>query len=98
SGFNQGTGVGVNVSGSTFTANGLFSQTCYDFYVYTWCNGVAGNGTTLFTYCTKCGAKAVPFLENFDGVTAGTTTNPSLPECWSYYKSGVSTAIYGYTY
>src|SRR5690554_4216681 len=36
------------------------------------------------------------FSENFDTIPVGSTTNPSLPECWSYIDDVVSTG-YGYT-
>jgi hypothetical protein len=94
-GFNQGTGVMLNVSGSTFTATGLFSETCYTFYVYTWCNGVAGNGTTAYSVTTQCAAKILPLAENFDNGPIGTTVLPNQPACWAYYKSPTHTG-YGY--
>lgn len=98
-GFNQGTGTMVNVSGATFTATNLFPETCYDFYVYTWCNGVAGNGTTLFSFTTLCGPKTLPYSENFDNNPGGTSTLvPNTPNCWTYVNTSASTAVYGYNY
>ena len=97
-GFVQGTGTMLFTQDSTITLTGLNPQTCYDFYFKTYCGGSIGNGQAFFTYCTKCAAQAVPYTENFDGITASNNTqNPGLPDCWFYYKSPNHTG-YGYTY
>ncbi len=64
-GFTQGTGTAIFVTGSTTTITGLNSQTCYDFYLTTYCGGTAGNGTTLYTICTPCGNQAMPYQQSF---------------------------------
>jgi parallel beta-helix repeat protein len=97
-GFVQGTGTFIYSTDSTIIITGLASQTCYDFYLKTWCGGSIGNGQALFTYCTQCGVKTLPLTENFDGTPAGTTTNPSQPQCWKYINTSGSTSVYGYNY
>ena len=97
-GFVQGTGTAIFSTDSTITITGLNSETCYDFYFQTWCGGLPGNGQSFFSICTKCAAKATPFLENFDGITASNSSlNPGMPDCWAYWKSPNHTG-YAYTY
>lgn len=43
-----------------------------------------------------CTAIAGNFSENFDTTPTGGTTNPSVPDCWSYIDN-MSTTGYGYT-
>lgn len=45
---------------------------------------------------TPCTAIAANFSENFDSTTTGSSSNPSVPTCWSYQDDVTSTG-YGYT-
>ena len=48
------------------------------------------------TYSQTCTAIAGNFSENFDTTPTGGTTNPSVPDCWSYIDN-MTTTGYGYT-
>ncbi len=93
-GFAQGTGL-IAYGTTTAAITGLLSNTCYDFYLTSYCGGTIGNSTGLFTFCTTCGPKATPFLEGFESTPVGSTTNMTLPSCWSLFEKGPGTA-YGY--
>jgi hypothetical protein len=98
-GFVQGTGTNIYTTDSTITITGLTSQTCFDFYLKTWCGGSVGNGQALFTYCTQCGVKTLPLSENFDNNPGGTSTLvQNTPDCWTYINTSGSTSVYGYNY
>lgn len=95
SGFVQGTGTTLFISGDSTVISGLNAQTCYDFYLTTYCAGSAGNGFALYTLCTPCGAQSMPYTETF-------ATWP--PQCfdfsstgtwnWSQHPSGYAQALF----
>lgn len=69
-GFGQGTGTTGTFDGDTVTLSGLMSNTCYDVYVRSDCNG-ASNGTSVWvgpiTVCTAClPITTLPYTETFD--------------------------------
>jgi hypothetical protein len=98
SGFVQGNGTFLNVTDTSHTFTGLPNQTCYDFYFRTWCGDTLGLSHALFSLCTECGQKPMPFIENFDSIVASNNSAiPGLPPCWKYYKSPSHTG-YAYTY
>lgn len=77
-GFDPGTG-GTMVSTTTdpHTLSGLSPATTYDWYVSSDCGGGSYSnwaGPGVFT--TTCSSTALPYFENFDGVTA-----PDFPQC-----------------
>jgi hypothetical protein len=91
-GFQQGTGSTGSSTTNSYTATGLAASTFYDVYVMSNCTA-AGNGTTSWvgplTFSTECGWYDEPWTETFgysDG--SGSSTNPDLPNCWSYYTNG----------
>ena len=88
SGFTQGTGSTVQVTGTpSTTITGLSASMTYDFYVRSDCGGgdvspwsVVGSGSTLCAALTQ-----LPYTQNFDayGVSSSTTTSPGpMPACW----------------
>lgn len=78
-GFVQGTGTSLFVTGDSTVISGLSSQTCYDFYLTTYCGGAIGNGYALITVCTPCGPQAMPYTETF------TTW---APQCFDFSTTG----------
>jgi len=79
----------VNVTGGTYTINGLDANTSYKVKVAAECD--AATFSTAKTFKTAC-APATTVVENFDGITGQTSSNV-LPDCWSYLNGGTS---YGY--
>jgi hypothetical protein len=100
-GFTQGTGTSYSSTTTSYTATGLTQNTYYDVYVMANCTST-GDGTSNwvgpFTFKTECGDQAVPYSTGFEGYASGTTSNPNLPDCWAYGKTGTSTSLYAYNY
>lgn len=65
-GFTPGTGTGISTTDTFAIANGLTTQTLYDFYVYDTC--AAGNSFPLgpLTVSTSCTKQVLPYNETFD--------------------------------
>src|SRR5690606_31621252 len=53
-------------------------------------------GLTKMYAQPTCTAITGNFSENFDTTSTGSSTNPSVPNCWSYIDN-MSTTGYGYT-
>jgi parallel beta-helix repeat protein len=100
-GFTQGTGTSYSSTTTSYTATGLTQNTYYDVYVMANCTST-GDGTSNwvgpFTFKTECGDQAVPYSTGFEGYASGGSTNPNLPDCWAYGKTGTSTSLYAYNY
>src|SRR6056300_1340089 len=99
-GFLPGTGDTMWVYADTAHITGLMSATAYDFRVTTICSTTDSSMTAGSAgVFTQCAAFATPYSQNFDNTSSGGSTNPSLPQCWEYYKSGSNTySTYQYTY
>ena len=87
------------VSDTVYTLTGLSATTTYLISVRAYCDGDTSAAVAV-TATTTCGViTALPFVENFDGVTGSTTlslaTN-NLPSCWSNYNTGTNTSYSGY--
>ena len=98
-GFVQGTGTSYTSTTTSATATGLTQNTYYDAYVRANCSA-AGDGYSTwvgpFTFKTECGWFTAPYNQTFgysDG--SGSSVNPDLPDCWSYYETNGSS---GYAY
>lgn len=102
-GFNQATGATQVISSdSSVVLTGLQPSTSYDVYVQNNCSAV-GDGLSYWTlaqtFTTKCDVQPLPISQNFENTSSGSTTIPSVPECWDYFKSGdYAYSVYGYTY
>jgi len=99
-GFTPGTGDTMWVYADTAYITGLMAATEYDFRVTTICSttdsSMTAGSSAVFT---QCAAFVTPYAQNFDNTPSGGSTNPSLPQCWEYYKSGTNTySTYQYTY
>ena len=97
-GFNPSSaGTSATVSSGTATLTSLASSSTYHIYAVTTC-GTSTYSDTLgpISLITPCAAVATPYFESFDGTSAGSSSNPSLPVCWEYYKSGTYFAPYAF--
>jgi len=102
-GFNQATGATqVASNDSSVVLTGLQPYTSYDVYVQNNCSAVGDRlsyWTLAQTFTTKCDVQPLPISQNFENTSSGSTTIPSVPECWDYFKSGdYAYSTYGYTY
>ena len=99
-GFAAGTGDTMWVYADTAYITGLNPATQYDFKVTTICSSTDSSQTMgVSGVYTQCAALATPWLEDMESTSSGGSTNPSLPQCWEYYKSGTNTySTYQYTY
>src|SRR5690554_4602384 len=56
------------------------------------------NSTDISNIVTEIGGVVTAnFYESFDAVATGSTTNPTVPECWTYIRNSTVTTLYGYT-
>src|SRR5690606_14408992 len=96
SGFTPGSGTLVTgLTTTTYSLSDLNPMTAYEFYVRQDCGD---DGYSImagpFTFTTACGVVNAGFFEGFEDVATGSSTNPTLPDCWSLIDTG---AGYGYT-
>ena len=84
------------VTGTSATVTGLNPSTTYTVYVRSVCGTDDGRWTpTGEGFATLCGIVTNNFYENFDSTPAGSTSNATYPNCWSYIDDVTSTG-YGY--
>jgi len=92
------TGLGATgiVTGTSTTVAGLSPSVEYTVYIRSICGtseGIWNPVSQIFN--TLCGVITGNFYESFDTTTAGTTSNATYPNCWSYIDDVTSTG-YGY--
>lgn len=85
------------VTGTSTTIGSLNSNTTYYYWVRSNCNTATGQSVWSFagTFKTACSTFTVPYTENFDTTSVGSSTNTNAPSCWAYLES-TSFAGYGY--
>jgi len=85
------------VTGTSTTIGGLNSNTTYYYWVRSNCSTATGQSVWSFagTFKTACSTFTVPYTENFDTTSVGSSTNNNAPSCWAYLES-TSFAGYGY--
>ncbi len=84
-GFYQGTlttgGLHLFTSSDSLALDSLTETTCYEYLVRAVCTpGDSSIWVGPNSFCTPCAPKMAPYLENFDALTAGTS---SLTNCWN---------------
>src|SRR5690606_3102093 len=83
------------VTGTTAPTTGLAPGTEYTVYIRSVCGTSNGDWTTFpVTFQTPCVAVTTNFFEDFDALPTGTSSDPSIPTCWTYLDSHTG---YGYT-
>ena len=93
-GYTQGSGTTLSASTNPYTLNGLTSGTIYDIYIQADCGaGDTSSWVGPLSFTTLCETFNVPYTENFDSTSTGTSTNPTVPNCWSFIDGGSG---YGY--
>ncbi|WP_426279180.1 fibronectin type III domain-containing protein [Chryseobacterium sp. S-02] len=89
-----------NFPGETGTSKvipGLNSNTVYYYWVRSNCSTGTSQSSWSFggTFKTACSIFTVPYTENFDTTSTGSSSNLTVPSCWSYLETA-SSAGYGY--
>lgn len=85
----------TGITTTTATMSNLTPQTRFHVWVRSNSGGNVGEWAYGTTFLTPCSTYTVPYSENFDSTTTGTSTNNNAPTCWSYLEpSGF--AGYGY--
>ena len=92
------TGLGSTgiVTGTSTTVTGLSPSVEYTVYIRSICGTTEGIWNPVSQiFNTLCGVITGNFYESFDTTTAGSTSNATYPNCWSYIDDVTSTG-YGY--
>ena len=102
-GFTPGTGTSVTSTSTTFTIDGLTTNTAYDFYVRSDCDGEESQQAVLMAR-TSCGTVSpIPYYEDFNAYNTITSTDmppmnypieDELPNCWSFVNRSYSRITY----
>ena len=91
------------VTSNTTIVTGLTPQVEYFFRIQSICGNAVSEWSEVVKATTLCGAKAIPYSENFDEYTTGISTstyapenypNHALPDCWTFPILGA----YSYDY
>jgi hypothetical protein len=95
-GFTPGNGTSITVTTDTAHITGLTPALSYDFYVNGVCSSTSSGYSTKSSAFAPCAPFSSPYFESFNNTVSGSSSNPSLPVCWEYYKSGTYFAPYAY--
>src|SRR5690554_2634904 len=89
-----GTGTWTNIGGATTSSHIVTNQTAdTDYRFVVTCTNSSSSDTSNVVNVAL--APTGNFSENFDTTPTGSSSNPSLPDCWSYVDEVTSTG-YGY--
>ena len=89
-GYTPGTGATTTTTNDTVTVTGLFSNTCYDFYVFANCGSSAGTSPVgPVSTTTLCQAATMPYSDDFQNWSS---TSP-LP-CWDIDNGTKTVMLY----
>ena len=87
-GFTQGTGVYDTIVGTTWSNNMLTAGETYEFYFQSVCSAMGVNSPWYgpVTLEVPCAPTSVPFADGFENkpTSYGNSSNPNLPDCWTY--------------
>ncbi len=82
----------VAFANDTFTISGLQAETAYVVYVRRSCSATDKSAWIKAEFQTACDYAALPFLENFNSLTAG------IPSCWDNEEGTTTSAAYKWSY
>src|SRR5690554_2554704 len=68
-----------------------------DYRCVVTCANSSSSDTSNVVTVTQPSVVTANFYESFDAVATGNTTNPTVPECWTYIRNSTVTTLYGYT-
>ncbi len=85
----------VEATTNPFTLTGLTAQTTYEIQVRANCGGEQSDWSASAEETTLCDAQPIPWSENFEGMSNGSSSSPA-PDCWTYL--GLNGGTYPYAY
>lgn len=80
---------------TTNITSGISPMTKYHVWIRSNCGGSVGEWAYGTTFTTPCSTFTVPYTENFDTTSIGSSSNTNAPMCWSYLETS-GFAGYGY--
>ncbi len=81
----------IMVTTNSIALTNLLANTEYTVYVKAMCDNGQSSSWMSYTFRTKCEAlTTLPFFEDFESHTGGSTSNNVLPYCWSMINTGTS--------
>lgn len=80
---------------TTNITSGIAPMTKYHVWIRSNCGGSVGEWAYGTTFTTPCSTFTVPYSENFDTTSIGSSSNTNAPMCWSYLETS-GFAGYGY--
>ncbi|MBR3412438.1 MAG: fibronectin type III domain-containing protein, partial [Bacteroidales bacterium] len=96
-GFVRGTGTIITATEDSLEISGLLSATTYDVYVTPVCDTADISVENFTHFTTLCDyIDSLPFFENFESVTTGSTTSETFVPCW--HRLNNATMYFGYPY
>jgi len=97
-GFTRGTGFADYVTDTFYTIYGLQPNTYYTI----WVQNVCPNGDTSvwvpLTFRTACAAMTLPYTQDFESWTSGSSLTTTIDPCWTRHTNYTSTSWYPYVY
>jgi hypothetical protein len=72
---------------TTLLENTLNANTAYELYIRAYCGTSYSVWVGPYLFNTLCNSFTVPYVENFDLAVVGSTTNTTVPSCWSYLET-----------
>ena len=85
----------AGVTGITTPIGALVPNTKYYVWVRSKCGATTGEWAYGTSFTTACSTFTVPYTENFDTTSTGSSSSTNAPSCWSYLETA-SSAGYGY--
>src|SRR5690606_11597656 len=85
------------ISGANTVTHTVTSQTVDTDYRFVVNCTTSNSGNTSNVITMVQPAAASVFYENFDTTPTGSSSNNTVPSCWTYLEDGL-TSYYGYTY
>jgi len=88
-GFEIGTGTTVTFTGNSFTIDNLLEATAYEYTIKRSCTTSFSPTLGKYRFVTSCSVFPGAFSQNFDDTPTGSSTNETVPICWSFLDGGV---------